>query len=69
MFFWISSSKQQTEREILVQIRKCTDAVNTNVVEHTAYIWAAAEKKDMNLDKYKKQVRQELASSSAHSTG
>ena len=57
------------EMEILQQIKKCADAVNTNVIEHTAYIRATAEKKDMDLDKYKIEVRKELASTSAKTPG
>ena len=63
------SSDQRTEKEILDQIRKCADAVNTNVIEHTAYIRATAAKKDINLDKYKNEVREELESTSAKSSG
>ena len=68
-FFLSFSTDQHTEKEILDQIQKCANAVNTNVIEHTAYITAAAAKKDINLDKYKNQVREELASTSTKSLG
>ena len=59
------SASQNSENAILAEIKKCTEAVNANVIEHTAYIRAAADKKDMDLDKYKDQVRQELKKSAA----
>ena len=68
-YFISSRSEDKTEIEILQQIKKCADAVNTNMIEHTAYIRAAAEKKDMDLDKYKTEVRKELATTSAQNSG
>ena len=55
-------SKKTSEDEILESIKKCTQAVNNGVIEQTAYIRAAAEKKEMNLEKYKEDIRRELNS-------
>ena len=52
--------KDEVEDAILVEIRKCTDAVNTNVIEHTAYIHSTAAKKDIDLDKFHEEVKKEL---------
>ena len=67
--FLSSATKKDSEDAILSEIRKCTQAVNNNVIEHTAYIRAAAEKKQMDLDKYKDQVRKEMQSTSKNSGG
>ena len=50
-------------------IKRCTDAVNNGVIEQTAYIRAAADKKDMDLSKYKEDIRRELNSPSPSQTG
>ena len=55
-----TARNDEAEQAILSEIRKCTEAVSTNVIEHTAYIRAAADKNDMDLDKYKNQVKNEL---------
>ena len=52
------------EDKILHKIEMCTEAVNTNVIEHTAYLRASAAQKDISLDKYREEVRQELQAQS-----
>ena len=46
-------------------IQKCADVVNTNVIEHTAFIRASAAQNNINLDQYREQVRRELMSSNS----
>ena len=48
------------DEDILKEIKKCTKSVNSNLVEQTAYIHACAERKNLNLDKFKAQVEQEM---------
>ena len=48
--------------EVLQSIRRCTEVVNNGVIEQTAYIRAAAEKKNLDLSKFKDDVRRELNS-------
>ena len=38
-------------------IKKCTEVVNNSVIEQTAYIRASAEKKKLDLDKFKEDIR------------
>ena len=59
-----SNRDVKTEDAILAEIRKCTEAVNTNAVEHTAYIRAAAAKKDIDIDKFRKEVRDQMEKTS-----
>ena len=53
-------SKDTTDEDILKEIKKCTKNVNSNLVEQTAYIRACAAKKNLDLDKFKAQVQQEM---------
>ena len=57
---FIQFRKKTPEEKILEEIKKCTEAVNSNAIEHTAYIRASAAKKEMDIDKYKMQVKDEL---------
>ena len=63
MIFGINFRREQApEDAILRQIEKCADAVNTNVIEHTAYIQASAEKNNIDLEKYKEKVCKDMQS-------
>ena len=42
------------------QMRKCTQMVNEVIMDQSAYIRACVEKKQLDLDKYKDQIRQEM---------
>ena len=53
---------KSSEQEVLDSIKKCTDVMNQSVIEQTAYIRAAAEKKQLDLEKFKDDVRRELNS-------
>ena len=44
-------------------IKKCTEVMNNSIIEQTAYIRASAEKKNLDLSKFKEDVRRELNSS------
>ena len=48
------------DERILCNIQICADAVNTNVIEHTAYIRASAAQNNIPLDVYHEQVHKEL---------
>ena len=61
--------KKSSEDKILESIQKCTEAVNNGMIEQTAYIRAAAEKKDMDLSKYKDDIRRELNSPAPSQSG
>ena len=52
-----------SEAVMMRNIKMCTDAVNTNVIEHTAFIRASAAQNNLNLEVYRDQVRNELKSS------
>ena len=41
------------------ELQKCTQLVNDTILDQAAYIRASAEKKQLDLDKYKKQIRKE----------
>ena len=56
--------KKSQEEKILEEIKRCTEAVNSNAIEHTAYIRASAAKKEMDIEKYKIQVKDELQNAS-----
>ena len=60
MCSWYLSRKESTDDEILKEIKKCTKSVNNNLLEQTAYIRACAEKKNLNLQKFKEQVESEM---------
>ena len=48
------------EEHILDEIKKATQSVSKNSVEQAAYFRAMAIKNNLNLDKYRQQVEQEL---------
>ena len=50
-------------------IKKCTQIMNNGVIEQTAYIRAAAEKKDLDLSKFKDDIRRELNSPQPSGSG
>ena len=49
------------EEMILDSICKCTEVMNNSVIEQTAYIRASADKKQLDLSKYKDEVRKEFS--------
>ena len=59
------SRKDTTDDQILKEIKKCTKPVNNNLLEQTAYIRACAEKKNLNLQKFKQQVESEMKNKEA----
>ena len=61
-FFRKTVDEQQA---ILDEIKRCTAAVKTNVIDQTAYIRAAADKKKLDLDSYRETVRKELSEASS----
>ena len=63
----IFRTSESSEDVLLNNIQKCADAVNTNVIEHTAFIRASAAQSNLNLDEYRDQVRQELSLSNEQS--
>ena len=54
--------KDDAEVAILNEIKKCTQNVNTSLLEQNAYIRACAEKKNLNLDKFRAQLEEEMKS-------
>ena len=50
------------QQAILDEIKKCTAAMNTTVIDQSAYIRASAAKKKMNLEPFREDVRRELNS-------
>ena len=55
----------EKEDKVLDDIRKCTDSFSINNVEQTAYFRAMGDKNQLNMDKYRDQVQQELEKKSA----
>ena len=49
------------------EIKECTRTVKSNLVEQTAYLHASAAKKNLDLDKFKRQVQKEMDKKSANS--
>ena len=54
---------ESCEQKLLNNIRKCAAAVNTNVIEHTAFIRASAAQNNIDLDQYREEVHRELVGS------
>ena len=52
------------DEKILTEIKRATDCVTKNSLEQTAYFRALGAKNNLNLEKYRKQVENELELSS-----
>ena len=52
--------KPNADEVILKQIQKCAENVNSSIIEQTAYIRASAEKKNLDLAKYKAEIQNEM---------
>ena len=52
---------KDTEEVILKEIQNCTKNVNTSIIEQTAYLRASANKKNLDLAKYKEEIKWEMA--------
>ena len=50
-------------------IKKCTEVMNNGVIEQTAYIQASVQKKDLDLQAFKDDIRKELNNAGAKKTG
>ena len=47
---------------MLESIRMCTQVINASAIDQAAYIRASAEKKQLDLTKFKQDIRRELNS-------
>ena len=56
----VHCSATQADDEILAEIRKCTKSVCKSSVEEAATMRAWSAKNDLDMDKYRQQVQQEL---------
>ena len=63
LIIFSSRTKDSPEDVLMQNIKICADAVNTNVIEHTAFIRASAAQNNLDLDEYREQVRKELQAS------
>ena len=60
LFPFLFRPTSSADDDILKEIKKCTQTVQNNLMEHTAYIRACADQKELDLKKYKDQVRSEM---------
>ena len=45
---------------VLKEISRCAKGINNNVIEHTAYLRGSAAKNDIDMEKYREEVRKEI---------
>ena len=57
---FIHSDAKSTDDQIMDEIKRCTNAVNNSLIEQTAYVRGAAAIKNIDLKKYKDEVRREF---------
>ena len=63
IFLSLSSETQEAQDEILKEIKKCAAGINTNIIDHTALIRGSAAKSNIDLEKYRDEVRREISDS------
>ena len=59
-FTIFSRKKPNPDEVILKEIQKCANTVNSSIIEQTAYIRASADKKNLDLSKYKDEIQKEM---------
>ena len=62
--FYSCRKTEAPEDVILKNIKQCADVVNSNVIEHTAFIRASAAQNNLPLDKFREEVHKQLFPSS-----
>ena len=61
--------KQDSEDAILKSIERCSNMINQSVIEHTAYIRASAQKKELDLNKFKEDVKNDMNEAGGSGSG
>ena len=55
-----SRSKKNIEKQLLAQIQSCTKVIKHNMINQDAFVLAQADQQEVDLNKYREQIKKEL---------